>query len=221
MSYKTKHLIPAAMLAMTLSSSSCEKKTETKEQNLTEQGLLDQSPMTEADKYGSMVELRQVDIPIYTQYGKLVENCAVLTRGQNPNLFNDYDVEQVSVQPVRFNGNKEAVYARVGKYGEILNAEGRWIGLVTDEKNRAVPLSVSNVAQYRADFKRREAEKMISRRNMRQEIFAEKYADVKNDTLSGDTVLIPNDSIGRKDSTVVREMKENYHFIDSLSVERE
>lgn len=158
MKYKTKHLkhlLPVAAVAtMTFVNLSCQPENSVTKKDKTEQGLLAQKDFKTTDKYGTEIFLQKTDIPIYRTNGQRMENCFVVTFGQNPELFADYHVENLSLQRAYLNENPEATCLMTGKYNEVVDENGRFVGLVVNDNGHVVAIAPQNMKAYVEEFNR-------------------------------------------------------------------
>ena len=214
MSYKKKHsgygkYAPMAMLAITLATQGCkEGNPPTEKDKIEQQGLLDPTPEVVQDKYGSSVKLIQIEIPVYERDGKIKENYEILTRGQNPEHFAKYDIGEPQVRKVYFNNSPESVYVMTGRYGEITDKHGRWVGLIADIQGKVIPLAVENAEQYRMDYERMLNGTSISKRYSRQGLEKNIVSKTPTDSVMVDSLSNHNDGVNGPDSI------ENKHSSD-------
>lgn len=208
MSYRRKHFgygkyAPVALLAFTLATQGCKDgNSSTEKDKIEKQGLLDPTPEVVRDKYGSNVKLTQVELPVYERDGKIKENYGILTRGQNPEHFAKYDIGELNVRKVYFNNSHDACYVMVGKYGEITDINGHWVGLVADMQGRVVPLAADNVDQYRLEYDQTLNGTSNPRRNLQQVAEKEVAWKAPVDSVKIDSLSNYNDSVNKVDSIV-------------------
>lgn len=222
MSYKSKHLglkkyVPAAVMALTLATQGCKENPKLTEKQHTEQGLLDPMPEVTTDKYGTKVELRPTSIPVYSKNGTPKLVYAVLTRGQDTRLFEKYGkISELSLQSVYFNHSSKPVLVMTGKYGEIVDGNGKWIGLVADFSGQAIPLAAENVEQYISDFNKTFFQTYQPSLNKRQESIESSEIEQISDSVVTDSLSHQTDTIQRPDSLKVHDFYLNKQIQDTI-----
>lgn len=222
MSYKSKHLglkkyVPAAVMALTLATQGCKENPKLTEKHHTEQGLLNPTAEIVHDKYGTMVELVPTNIPVCTRKGVRKLGYAVLTRGQNTKLFEKFGkIDELSVQGVYFNQSSTPTFVMTGKYGEIVDENGKWTGLIADINGCAVPLAAKNVEQYRSDFNKTFSKTYQPRRAWRQESNENTEIEQISDSVATDSLSHQTDTIQRPDSLKVHDFYLNKQVQDTI-----
>ena len=222
MSYKNKHLglkkyVPAAVMALTLATQGCKENPKLTEKHHTEQGLLDPTPEITTDKYGTKVELRPTSVPVYSKNGAPKLGYAVLTRGQDTELFEKYGkIDELSLQGVYFNQSSTPTFVMTGKYDEIVDENGKWTGLVADFSGRATPLAAENVEQYRFDFNKTFYKTYQPRRAGRQESNENTEIEQISDSVATDSLKHQTDTIQHSDSLKVRNFSLSGQMQDTI-----
>lgn len=223
MNYKKKHFgygkyAPMAMLAITLATQGCkEGNPPTEKDKIEQQGLLDPTPEIVHDKYGSTVELISVEIPVCERIGKIKEGYGILTRGQKSEFFAKYDIGEPQVRRVYFNNSPESVYVMTGKYGEIIDKYGKWVGLIADIHGKVVPLAAENAEQYRIDYERMLNGNPISKRNLRQGFEKNIASKTITDSVMVDSLSNYNDVVNESDSIENIKHSSDIQIIDTIS----
>ncbi|MBQ8482100.1 MAG: hypothetical protein IJ532_06155 [Alphaproteobacteria bacterium] len=147
MTFKEKHLLPL-MIAATLTASCSEDKKFFKKKDPEVQGLLDNRPLKENDKYNTSVTLYQVDVPIYSRNGERIKGQYMLTRGLKSSTYeSSQSLEQMSVKRVYINDSKDACYVKVDDNNAIYTERG-FCGLFIDYNKKAVIVADANVSQF-------------------------------------------------------------------------
>jgi hypothetical protein len=152
-----------------------------------------------------------VEIPVYDRDGKIREGYGILTRGQKSKLFERYDIGKLNVRKVYLNNSSKPTYIMVGKYGEIADKNGNWIGLVADIHGKVMPLAADNAEQYRLDYEQMLNGDSASKRTSRQDVGNNTVYKTDTDSVKVDSLLQRSDSVNTVDS-----VKNDNHFSDVL-----
>ena len=200
MTYKQKHLamlmVASAALTMT---TGCQKQPQ-EQQSKEKAGLLDDTPLKMHDKYGTMVTLYLVDVPLYNKDGTRQKDAYMLTRALSEEDFANYQSgNNLRLAKVCFNNSKDAVYVMADENGAIQTMRG-YAGLFAD-KNQAVIVAAQNVGEFVSEINQHEE----ARRNaMRAQREASTISDElpKKEFRTDSTFMTP-DTISWEDSLKV------------------
>lgn len=220
MSYKSKHLaklIPlTAVTLLTLAETSCQNKNKDDvSTNDIEQGLLTKNVPDINDKYGSIVSLQHVNIPIYNARGERIKDCSILTRGQDAALFAEYNYGKTSLQRAYFNNSSNAVYIMAGAHREVIDEKGRFIGLVINDRGRVIAIAPQNMQKYIVEY-----DKILSdgyKDEKKHFRLVENNSDsLRYQSLTEDTAELTNDSVVKDSVKRTESVFTERQFIDSL-----
>lgn len=222
MSYKSKHLsklVPLATLVVfTLLHTSCQnknKENDNEEIDNTEQGLLNKNVVKVYDKYGTSVSLYPMSVPLYNARGQRVKDCLVLTRGQDAAQFSEYNYGKLSLHQAHLNDSPDAVYIMVGEHNEVVGEDGRFIGLVLDEKGNVAVVAPQNMSSYISDFERAKVQE--DQRVRFEHKFPRVEADVASDKILAEfTDSLANDSIAVDSVGYHKTVFTEKQFLDTL-----
>ena len=222
MTFKEKHLLPLVIAATLTASCSDEKKIFSKDKEPEVNGLLDERPLKDNDKYNVEVTLYQVDVPVYQKNGERLEGQYMLTRGLKTSSYeSSQSVDEMSVKPVFINGSKEACYVKVDDNNAIYTERG-FCGLFVDYNKKAVIVSDANVAQFISELNVKNinaSSRSEIRRNNRNNAGFIDVEAIKSDSL--DINVKRNDSLvvdtAKTDSVGSKKMFSDKQFLDTLN----
>lgn len=230
MTFKEKHLLPLVLAATLTTSCSEDKKIFLKEKSPEINGLLDERPLKDNDKYNIEVTLYHVDVPIYEKNGERKAGQYMLTRGLKSSSYeSSQSLEEMSVKPVYINGSKEACYVKVDNNNAIYTERG-FCGLFADYNNKAVIVADASVNQFvselnvksinassRSEIRRNE------NRNNAGIIDAETIKSEESDSLSIKTERCDSVAVDtvNTDSVMIKKTFSGKQFLDTLNSMRQ
>ena len=227
MTFKEKHLVPLLLAATLTTSCSEDKKIFFKDKTPEGQGLLDERPLKENDKYNAAITLYQVNVPLYNRNGERLRGQYILTRGlQKSEYKSSQSLEEMAVKAVYINGSSDIHYVKVDNNNAIYTERG-FCGLFADYNKRAVVIADNNVSQFISELNVKSittSSRVETRRNdNRQSV---DIADIEksdiigsseevelSDSLVGDTVNV--------DSAVHKKTFSDKQFLDTLKSMRQ
>ena len=224
MTFKEKHILPLMLSAAMVMGCSENKPSIFNEKTVDNDGLLDERPQKDVDKFNSEVLLYQVDIPVYTSSGERIKGQFVLSRGlKNSSYTSAQRVDDLSVKPVFLNGSDKLTYVKADIGGAIYTERG-YVGLFIDYNKRAVVVADRNISQFITNMEnknisqngRNEQNRYTENRNENTDITVKLI--VRQDTIATDSVKteIERKDTLQTDSVFKKDTYTETQFLDTL-----
>ena len=161
-----KYLSLAAVTLLTLDS--CKDKPFAEKQPVEQKGLLDPTPQNDFDVYNTEITLNHVNIPVCNKHGEILPDRYILTKGQNPDDFAEYqNIRTDIVRKAFINGDTKGTYVKVGPHGELVDENGKFFGSIVELDGQIRHISPRNIAQYMTDTEKKNRAEVYTRKQQR------------------------------------------------------